>query len=351
MENYRGKYNVEIISRKYKTPDHKRFNSNNLLNNFQFDGRSNGGVYNQNVNNNNYNLMNPNNLNLNMNGMNVIKKNTQNGFSNKEFEKNKNQQILTQKNNRMPNYDKELLKVFIYIYFYEKITMEKNIFINNDEDFYLINPEWIEDFKKFYSYDKLEKKLKYFSTQYNYYNYYNIDKNIEFIIDNLSKEDIFKNVKLFPDLKKINFIMTKLSKINNITFTCEGIIIPAKIMNLINDLNEEIKNFIHPKTFHFNSQFVYYINSSKKIIVGYLENYIKFIPKYIFDFNNGLEQPEIEKLISTPINDYINKIKCNSKLFFQVILNEEKKQIGNLIILNQTKNSSNSTNKYGIKDN
>ena len=139
LENYRGNNNVEIISRqkKYKTPDHKRFNSNNLLNNFQFDRRSNGGVYNQNANNYE-NLMNPNNLNSNMNVMSVIKKNTQNSFSHKEFEKNKNQQILTQKNNGMPNYDKELLKVFIYIYFYEKITMEKNIFINNDEDFYLI---------------------------------------------------------------------------------------------------------------------------------------------------------------------------------------------------------------------
>ena len=39
---------------------------------------------------------------------------------------------------KIPDFNKELLKVFIYIYYYEKILLEKNIFYNSDKDFYII---------------------------------------------------------------------------------------------------------------------------------------------------------------------------------------------------------------------
>ena len=342
------------ISKKNKTPDSRQSNWNKQQNYFQNYERPTGwhGAgwhYNLNENYNNEKYMNPNNFNLKTIGMNENNERNNNYFSNKNFEKDKNQQIHNQNNNRESNYDKEILKVFIYIYYYEKITMKENIFFNSKEKFYLINPKWIEKFKNFYSYDKLKKKLESFSTQYNYFD---LDKEIENIIYILSKEDIFRNVKFFPDLKKINSIMTILSKINNILFTSQGIIIPAKIMNIINNLDKDIKNSIKPKTFHFKSKLVYYINSSKKIIIGFLKNNIKFIPNYIFDFNNDLEQSEIKKLISTPINDYINQIKCDPNSFFQNILNKENEKIGNLLIINKGKiNSSNSANKYEIMDN
>ena len=87
-------------------------------------------------------------------------------------------------------------------------------------------------------------------------------------------------------------------------------------MNIIKNLYEDIKNFIQPKNFCFRSNLVYYINSPQKIIVGFLKNNIEFIPNYIFEFNNNLEQSEIYNIIFTPINDYINQIKCNPKFFF-----------------------------------
>ena len=211
----------------------------------------------------------------------------------------------------MSNFEREILKVFIYIYYYEKIVLEKNIFYNSYKDFYLINPEWIIKFKELFSCDKLEKKLNSFSKVFNYNN---LDLKIDFIIDNLSNEDIFIQGKIFP---QINLINTSVSKIENIFFTNHGIIIPAKIMNIIKNLYEDIKNFIQPKNFYFQSNLVYYINSSHKIIVGFFKNNIEFFPNYIFEFNNNLEQSEIYNIIFTPINDYINQIKCNHKLYFQ----------------------------------
>ena len=104
-------------------------------------------------------------------------------------------------------------------------------------------------------------------------------------------------------------------------------------------MDKEIKKFFQPKNFFFQSNLVYYINSPKKIIVGYLKDNIKFISKYIFEFENNLEQSEIYNIIFTPINNYINQIKCNPKLSFQQIF-VENKPIGKLIILNQRKKYS-----------
>ena len=117
-------------------------------------------------------------------------------------------------------------------------------------------------------------------------------------------------------------------------------------MNIIKNFNVDAKKFILPKAFYFKLNLVYYINNSKKIIVGYLKNNIVFIPKYIFEFKNDLEESEIKEIIFTSINDYIIKIKCNPKMYFQNILNEENQQIENLLILNQRKtNSINCVNK------
>ena len=62
--------------------------------------------------------------------------------------------LTTPKNNI--DEGKELLKAFIYIYYYEKSLAEKNIFLNNKENYYLINPDCLDKFKKLYLYEKIE---------------------------------------------------------------------------------------------------------------------------------------------------------------------------------------------------
>jgi hypothetical protein len=313
-------------------------------NNMDFRNRNNLNKNQMNLNNNNMDFRNGNNIYKNR--MNEVNNRVQNDFYFKQFEGTK-KQIPAQKKIEMSNYDRELLKLFIYIYYYEKIVLEKNIFYNSEKDFYLINPEWIMKFKELFSCDKLEKKLELFSRLYNYNN---LNLNIDFIIDNVYEEDIFMKGKNFPG---VNLIMTSISKTQNITYTNPGIIIPLKIMNIIKILNEDIKKCVKPKNFYFQSNqsnLVYYINNPK-IIVGYLNNNIKFVPNYIFEFTNNLVQSEIDNIIFTPINVYINQKKLNPKQFFQQIF-EENKPIGKLLILNQGKKYySKSMGKYSIKNN
>ena len=152
------RYNKDFISgpiettplhKKYKTPDFKKFNSNNLRKDFKNYENLQYQFDNTNINNNNRDYMKWNNLNKNQMNENNI---AQNDFYPNPSENTK-KQIPVQKNNKMSNFDRELLKLFIYIYYYEKI--EKNIFYNSDKDFYLINPEWIKKYLELFC--KLEK--------------------------------------------------------------------------------------------------------------------------------------------------------------------------------------------------
>ena len=68
-------------------------------------------------------------------------------------------------NNIQNSFKKELLKIFIFIFYYEKYLSEnKENTFNNKEKYYLINPEWIQNFKKYYNYERLYdlllKKMK-----------------------------------------------------------------------------------------------------------------------------------------------------------------------------------------------
>ena len=91
-----------------------------------------------------------NNNNLQQKIMDIVKEN-------KNLEENKKE--ILNKSPEISIFEKEVLKICIYIYFYEKILKEKNIFINSDEQYYLINTNWIDKFIDFTSYTKLEKVL------------------------------------------------------------------------------------------------------------------------------------------------------------------------------------------------
>ena len=69
------------------------------------------------------------------------------------------------KNNQFINKNDEILKILIYIYYFEKSLLNKkeDIFDENQE-YYLINSEWFNELKKCYNYNKLNNSLnKYFS--------------------------------------------------------------------------------------------------------------------------------------------------------------------------------------------
>ena len=120
------------IIRRNKTPKEKIFlkkylsdNNNNYCyynkNNFNNQRQTNVKDhqfenYNQNEKINTYS----NHLNLNLNNMNINNE----GYNNQHIDQY--------------NLNETLLKIFIYIYYYEKDLSEKNIFINSNEKYYLI---------------------------------------------------------------------------------------------------------------------------------------------------------------------------------------------------------------------
>ena len=97
---------------------------------------------------------------------------------------NKNQKEIKENDNQ-EDFKKDLIKIFIYIFYYEKICSEKksNIF-NNKEKYYIINPNWLVTYKKYYNFQTLESLLK--------------KENIDLIVFNLDKFEISN--KLIDDI-------------------------------------------------------------------------------------------------------------------------------------------------------
>ena len=219
---------------------------------------------------------------------------------------------------RLMDYQNELLlKIFNYIYYYEKALSEKNIFINSIEKYYLINPSWLDEFKKFYSYNKLKAQLS-------------LAKKYDF-----SQIDLYINViiKSIPKTIKLNYKKLPLNLKTNILSTYKGYILPQKIMNIIYELDNDFITIGKPNAIisYFNS--IYYIKN-KTIIYGTYKKSALLEPKYIFEYDsNEIESKEERILVYSDIEDYISEKKCNTENYRQVLENGEKR-IGILIIPN-----------------
>ena len=226
-------------------------------------------------------------------------------------------------------FNQVLLKLFIYIYYYEKALSEKNVFLNGQEEYTFINPDWLKKFKNYYSYSTFIKKID--SIKLNY-NYESIDLNIEKIITSIPNEVKPYGNYLPLEFTKINFLIANLIKINSITFISKGIIIPLKIINLIKNLIECQMN-IPKKRIIFKDNFIYYINS-EKIIIAYFLSSALFIPNYALIYKSvELEKKEENELISLSINQYIKFRNCNIYEKNQILKNEKNEEIGTLIII------------------
>ena len=334
-ENYmKQRFNMNIN-------DNRNQNNPNFYHNKdKFDIRPKNDFSNNNINNNKFN----NNLNNKFN----------NNLNNK-FNNNINNQIKIETQLETPNpttspvseINKKLLKALIYIYYFEKSLAdknEKNLFYNSDTDFYLINPDFLKQFKDFYSYNEIKKWLDLNAKSYNYGDIKYLSSLIEHYIDQLLKKNLLKKEFLWDGLKNIKGINTIVTKIGGIIFTNEGMILPSNIIDIIKSFDEKVKNAVNPKNFIFSSNLVYYINNPNKIIIGNLQrSNAMFTPEYIFEYNNNIEKSEKDKLFHIPINEYIIQRKCNpynNKNQVQNLINEQGQPIGSLIILNKQISSS-----------
>ena len=334
-ENYmKQRFNMNIN-------DNRNQNNPNFYHNKdKFDIRPKNDFSNNNINNNKFN----NNLNNKFN----------NNLNNK-FNNNFNNQTKIETQLETPNpttssssdINKKILKALIYIYYFEKSLAdknEKNLFYNSDTDFYLINPDFLKQFKNNYPYNAIKKWLDLKRNSYNYGDIKYLSSLIELYIDELLKENLLKKDFLWEGLKDFKGINTIVTKIGGIIFTNEGMILPSKIIDIIKSFDEKVKNAVNPKNFIFSSNSVYYINNPNKIIIGNLQrSNAMFTPEYIFEYYKNVEKSEKDKLFHIPINDYIIQRKCNpynNKNQVQNLINEQGQPIGSLIILNKQISSS-----------
>ena len=229
------------------------------------------------------------------------------------------------KENNEDEFETELLNVFIYIYYYEKSLKEKNIF-NNNEKYYLINPDWLNKFKALYSYDKIKELLETKKA----INYVSIDSKIDNIINILLEKVKLEKKPLKTSFKEIIASIIQIDS-NNYCIN-NGIIFPSKIMDIIKNIYPEFKSF-KKKNIYFKDIYIYYINNIK-IIVGIFNNNAFFIPIYVFVYNSlEIEEVEEDIMISTNIKEYLLKRNCDIKSSRQTLKNEKGEEIGSLYIL------------------
>ena len=278
-------------------------------------------------------------INLNMNekkvenlkDSNVIIDNSQ-IFSKNNFSFGKNEIIQYNSQNSIKN----ILSIFIYIFYFEKSLslLEENVF-NQNQNYYIINIEWLDKFKKYYDYNKIYNILK---TQYDIHNieinYNNFEGHI-FTIQNL----YFKNIHLkisgqFEKYVNINEIYPKKKTKQNIEFYQNNFLIHEKIIEMIykyNYPNEKI--LIKPKKIIVKNDNIYLFDECS-INIGNLNEQYLFSPQYIFFYNQlRIMTEEKEKLFCLSIKDYIESRKCIENNYnIQTLIEENNKAIGKLII-------------------
>ena len=254
-----------------------------------------------------------------------------------------NQNIGVQEINNKKPFKEEIIKIFIYIFYYEQ-NLSNNKYNSFDyrEKYYLINPEWIVKFKNYYNYEKCYDLFKNIKKKNKFINYNNIEKyfghmNNELNNINIEEKELSKDLS---DLKKIN---CGIKKKNNISYIFKGLIFPSKIIEQIKNLIKNLKN-LPPKELYFKNDSIIYINKPKKIIIGNLNDYNLFIPKYVFEFiSDDILEKEKEIILSYnfSIDEYIkNTIPIENKnKNFRVLKNENNEEIYKLIISINTNNN------------
>ena len=137
---------------------------------------------------------------------------------------------------------KDILKVLIYIYYYEKnnLNIKNGISFNTKEKYYLIKPIWIKELKNYSDYQQISKILDTFRLPEN-------ESNIQIGLDNLEKNNILNSIKMHLNNYNINLLnkqpnvnlidseikMLPSKKQNNFIFYSKGYIINSKILKII----------------------------------------------------------------------------------------------------------------------
>ena len=105
---------------------------------------------------------------------------------------------VPKQNNNQGKTKNDILKVLIYIYYYEKNAFndKKTINFNNREKYYLIKSKWIKELKEYYEYQKISKILEKFKSE----------NNNQINLDNLSDNNLLEKIKLYLQNSIVNLL-------------------------------------------------------------------------------------------------------------------------------------------------
>ena len=331
----------------------------------------------------------------------------------------KNNFILTFNENNIKEYknlyyvEEITKKIFVLLYYNEKKIQEK---IKNEikdvynfERYYLINKDWLDEYKEFFSYDNVIKKIKNNLKDYSY-------QKIKIELNDIVKRKIGQ-IKLYGETKVPNTIRNasklvseskriKLIKDNNENKSTEyygpseeeqenlPFFIPNEF-ELINEdifellmkeeffynMNDKIKKILSYEVLFGNNQIIIKnkLNEKYPDLYEYLYNYLifvkndeingdnnKYIFKYILNYENKyIFFKDFYKIIKEGLKKYMdsNEIKLNKKTNEQNIFDEKKNILGKFIdikinpndfktiFVNNNKNSLNDENVKKSKKN
>ena len=226
------------------------------------------------------------------------------------------------------------LRILISLFYYEKLFFEKkeeDPFLHNNDFYYLINRNWLNEFKEYYNYKGLYNSLYSFSNKNTHINLNNLDDYINKIIPLYI--DSYQNKEISIELMNI-----RIEPQANIAY-----IITEKIMFLINKLGNAMNTQIKRKIIgqRNNNYYLmnYRMNNHGNILIGNIINNFLFITKYNINYiSSQIFNQEISLLLGNRIEDYIKYRNCNNyNTNKQILKTDNNEIIGELTVFQNEK--------------
>ena len=247
---------------------------------------------------------------------------------------------------------KNILKLFIYFYYYEKDLKEnqESFFNKNGKDrYYLIAPEWLNEFKDIFNYSEINDSLKLIDRKIKNINYNNLNNYYDEIISQIDENFLNKKKVLFGEIFDAENLKLYSQKIYNIIYHKNCYIINSQIMNIIKSIFKDNQINIKSRNIFFMDNRIY-IFYDKKVIIEKLNQILLFIPKYILVYNSKeILESEKKYLLKDTIENYINEFECDLNNPNLQILEDNGEKIGKLVVLNQVQSNNRTSNKQKNK--
>ena len=216
-------------------------------------------------------------------------------------------QIKQEENNcNIPNF---IFEILIRLYQFTKDIRHKiETKSSETNNYYPINPNYLENIKIMYRYNEISEELANFK----YINENNFEKNIPNLISLIKKKDIINEEMNFRDEK----ITPNIEKLSNVRHISNFSIVNNKIFNLIKKIKTYYKLKNEPSSIMFNffyfPVFIYKSINFKCIEIGTLnKNDIfeghYFIPMDLYNSTNILNEIRASK----SLNDFFKKYNIN----------------------------------------